>query len=183
MKKLLATILATLALGAHASNFVQVEQEHVSGRQGADGSAVSYVRFGTDVGNYGIGVQSRTARFNAGGIASSLEGTVSNKNVSLFGITPFVGIGHDFGGNASSPSYNYGLVGAAAGGQVGPGFVYAGVKTRVGSTEDNARTKQTVTYAGYAHPIAKNTNVNLGVSRSSQDIKEKGVSVGLSVGF
>lgn len=183
MKKLLATLLVALTFGAQAANFVQVEQEHVSGRQGADGSAVSYVRFGTDVGSYGVGVQSRTARFDAGGIASSLEGTVSNKNVSLFGITPFVGVGHDFGGNASSPSYNYGLVGATTGVPIGLGYAYAGVKTRVGSTEDNGRTKQTVTFAGYAYPVAKSTNINVGLSRSSQDIKEEGVSVGLSVGF
>lgn len=182
MKKTLAASLLALTFGASAANFVQVEQEHVTGRQGADGSAVTYVRAGKDIGTYTLGVQARTARFNAGGIASSVEGTLSNKNVSLFGITPFIGAGHDFGGNASSPSYNYGLVGASTGAKIGPGFAYAGVKTRVGSTE-TVNTKQTVTFAGYSVPVTKDASVNVGLSRSAQDIKEKGVSVGLTLGF
>ena len=184
MKKFaFASILALASVAATAANFVQVEQEHVTGRAGADGSAVTYLRAGKDFGDTSLGLQSRTARFNAGGIASSLEATVSNKNVSVLGITPFVGVGHDFGGAASSPSYNYGLVGATAGAKIGPGFALAGVKTRVGSTEDVGRTKQTVTFASYSVPVAKDTAVNVGVSRSSQDIKEKGVSVGVSFGF
>ena len=183
MKKFAIALMAVAAMAAQAANFVQVEQENVVGRQGADGSNVSYVRAGKDIGNYSLGVQSRTARFNAGGIASSLEGTVSNKNVSAFGITPFVGVGRDFGGAASSPAYSYGLVGATAGAKIGPGFALAGFKTRAGSTEDGARTKQTVTFVSYSVPVAKDTAVNVGLSRSAQDIKEKGVSVGVSFGF
>lgn len=183
MKKIAIAFLAFAAMTAQAANYVQVEQENVKGRQGADGSSVSYLRAGKDLGNYSLGLQARTARFDAGGTASSLESTLSNKNVSLFGITPFVGVGHDFGGDATKPSYNYGLVGATAGAKVGPGFALAGVKTRVGSTEDAARTKQTVSFVSYAVPVAKDVSVNVGASRSSQDIKEKGVSVGVSFGF
>ena len=183
MKKILAILALGLASTAFAANYVQVEQENVVGRKGADGSNVSYLRAGKDLGDYSIGAQARTARFNAGGIASSLEGTVSNKNVSAFGITPFVGVGRDFGGDATKPAYSYGVVGATAGAKVGPGFALAGFKTRAGSTEDGARTKQTVTFASYSVPVAKDTAVNVGVSRSAQDIKEKGVSVGVSFGF
>ena len=182
MKKLLATSLLALTFGANAANFVQIEQENVTGRKGAGGSDATYLRAGKDLGDYTLGVQARTARFNAGGIATSLEGTVSNKNVSVLGITPFVGAGHDFGGNAATPGYNYGLVGATTGAKLGAGFAYAGIKTRVGSTEA-VRTKQTVGYVGYALPLSKATSLNVGLSRSGQDIKEKAVSVGLSVGF
>lgn len=182
MKKILAILALGLASSAFAANFVQVEQENVSGRQGATGSDVTYLRAGKDVGSYTLGLQHRSARFDGGGIASSLETTLSNKNVSAFGITPFVGVGRDFGGDASKPAYTYGLVGATAGMKVGPGFALAGVKTRVGSTEAT-NTKQTVAFASYSVPVAKDIAVNVGVSRSGQDIKEKGVSVGVSFGF
>ena len=182
MKKMLVATLVALSFGASAANFVQVEQEHVNGRKGAGDSEVSYVRFGKDVGDFGLGVQSRTARFSAGGIANSLEATVSNKNVSAFGITPFVGAGHDFGGANKGTDYTYGIWGATAGAKIGPGFALAGFKIRQGSTE-TVNTKQTVTFASYAVPVAKDTAVNVGVSRSAQDIKEKGISVGLTVGF
>lgn len=182
MKKVLIALATFITFAAQAANFAQVEQEHVNGRHGADGSEVSYVRFGKDIGDYTLGVQSRTARFNAGGIASSLETTLANKNVSAFGITPFVGVGHDFGGANKGTDYTYGVVGATAGAKVGPGFALAGVKTRVGSDEAT-RTKQTVAFASYSVPVAKDTAVSLGVSRSGQDIKERGVSVGVSFGF
>lgn len=184
MKKFaIASIMALAAVAASAANYVQVEQENVRGREGGDGSQVSYVRGAKDIGNYNLGVQSRTARFNAGGTASSLEGYLSNKNVSAFGITPFVGVGRDFGGDATKPAYSYGLVGATYGRQIGPGFALVGAKTRVGSTEDGARTKQTVTFASYSVPVAKDVAVSLGVSRSADDIKEDGVSVGLAFSF
>ena len=182
MKKLAIAFLAFAAMVAQAANFVQVEQENVRGREGGDGSAVSYVRAGKDLGDYNLGVQSRTARFNAGGTASSLEGYLSNKNVSAFGITPFVGVGRDFGGDATKSAYSYGLVGATYGRQIGPGFALVGAKTRVGSTEDT-RTKQTVTFASYSVPVAKDVAVSVGVSRSADDIKEDGFSVGLTFGF
>ena len=182
MKKFAIAIMAFAAMAAQAANFVQVEQEHVTGREGAGGSEVSYVRFGKDIGSYTLGVQNRTARFDAGGIATSLEATISNKNVSAFGITPFVGVAHDFGKTDLGSDYTYGVVGATYGRPVGPGFLLLGAKTRVGSDQDT-RTKQTVTFASYSVPVAKDVAVNAGLSRSSQDIKERGVSVGVSFGF
>jgi hypothetical protein len=180
MKKLLIASLATVAFAASAANFVQVEQENVVGRQGQGNSAVTYLRAGKDIGNYSLGLQSRTARFDGGGIANSLEATVANSKVSVLGITPFVGIGHDFGGTASG--FNYGLVGASTGAKIGPGFAYAGVKTRV-MRQNDSDPKQTVGFAGYTVPVAKDVALNVGVSRSGGDIKERGVSAGLSFGF
>lgn len=178
MKKFAIAIMAFVAMTAQAANFVQVEQEHVTGRSGASDSEATYLRAGKDIGNYSLGFQSRTARFTDGSIANSFESTVSNKNISAFGITPFVGVGRDFSG-----AYTYGLVGANAGVKVGPGFALAGVKTRVGSTQDGDRTKQTVTYVSYAVPVAKDVSVSIGASRSSQDIKEDGVGIGVSFSF
>lgn len=183
MKKLLIATLATLAFAASAANFVQVEQENVVGRQGQGSSSVTYLRGGKDLGDYSLGLQNRTARFDAGGIASSLEGTIANNKLSILGVKPFVGIGHDFGGatNAST-GYNYGLVGATTGTKIGSGYAYAGVKTRV-MRQNDTDPKQTVGFAGYSFPVAKNVALNLGVSRSGGDIKERGVSAGVSFGF
>lgn len=181
MKKLLIATLATVAFAASAANFVQVEQENVVGRQGQGNSAVTYLRAGKDLGNYSLGLQSRTARFDAGGIANSLETTVANSKVSVLGITPFVGLGHDFGGTTKT-GFNYGLVGATTGAKIGSGYAYAGVKTRV-LRQNDADPKQTVGYFGYSLPVAKNVAMNIGASRSGGDIKERGVSAGLSFGF
>ncbi len=180
MKKLLIATLATVAFAASAANFVQVEQENVVGRQGQGNSAATYLRAGKDIGNYSLGLQSRTARFEGGGIANSLEGTIANSKVSVLGITPFVGVGHDFGGTGSG--FNYGLVGATTGTKIGAGYAYTGVKTRV-LRQNDSDPKQTVGFAGYSYPVDKNIALNLGVSRSGGDIKERGVSAGLSFGF
>jgi len=180
MKKLLIASLATAAFAASAGNFVQVEQESVTGRKGQGDSAATYMRAYKDFGDYSLGLQSRTARFEHGGIVNSLEATVSNSKVSVLGITPFVGAGHDFGGTQAG--FNYGLVGASTGTQVGPGYAYAGVKTRV-LREHHNDPKQTVGFAGYSVPVAKNVALNLGVSRSGGDIKERGVSAGVTFGF
>jgi hypothetical protein len=112
---------------------------------------------------------------------NSLEATVANNKIGVAGITPFVGVGHDNGFNGGA-SYNYGLVGATYGRPVGPGFLLLGAKTRVGSTE-SVNTKQTVSFATYSVPVAKNVSVNLNASRSAQDIKEKAFGLGLSFGF
>ena len=180
MKKLLIASLATVAFAASAANFVQVEQENVVGRQGQGNSAATYLRAGKDIGDYALGLQSRTARFADGGIANSLEATVANSKVSVLGVTPFVGIGHDFGGTGSG--FNYGLVGATTGAKIGPGYAYAGVKTRV-MRQNDTDPKQTVGFAGYSLPVAKGVALNLGASRSGGDIKERGISAGLSFGF
>jgi hypothetical protein len=105
--------------------------------------------------------------------------TVANNKVGVTGITPFVGVGHDYGNSG----YNYGLVGATTGIKAGPGFLLAGVKARVGSTETGARTKQTVSFATYSVPVAKNVAFNLNASRSAQDIKETAFGLGVQVGF
>lgn len=179
MKKSLVALAAFVSMSAFAGNFVQVEQEHVIGRAGGANSEVTYLRAGKDLGDYSLGFQSRTARFSTNSIANSLEVTASNKNVSAFGITPFVGIGHDFG--STTNGYNYGLVGATAGKQIGPGYAYVGAKTRLRTSTTDP--KQTVGFAGYSVPVAKDLAVNVGLSRSGQDIKERGASVGLSIGF
>lgn len=180
MKKLLIASLASVAFAASAANFVQIEQESVSGRKGQGDSAATYLRAGKDIGNYSLGLQSRTARFDGGGIANSLEATIANSKVSVLGVTPFVGIGHDFGGTGSG--FNYGLVGVSTGAKIGPGFAYAGVKTRV-LRQNDSDPKQTVAFAGYTVPVAKDVAVNLGMSHSGGDIKERGISAGLSFGF
>lgn len=181
MKKILIATLTTLAFAAQAANFVQVEQENVQARlkDGSD-SAVTYVRAGKDFGDYNVGLQGRTARFDNGGVATSLETYLSNKKVSVLGVAPFVGVGHDFGSSASR-AYNYGLVGATTGTKVGPGYAMVGVKTRVGTNADDP--KQTVGWVSYAYPVAKNVALTVGASRSGQDIKERGVSAGISIGF
>ena len=182
MKKLLiASALVLASVAASAANFVQIEQENVQARQNGDAdSKATYLRAGKDIGDYSLGFQSRTARFSTASIANSLEATVANKNVSVAGITPFVGMGHDFGGTGAG--FNYGLVGATTGVKVGPGFALAGVKTRV-MRQNDADPKQTVAFESYAYPVAKNVDFTVGVSRSGQDIKERGVSAGLSFGF
>jgi opacity protein-like surface antigen len=182
MKKIaIASALALAAFAASAANFVQVEQENVVGRQGQGGSAATYLRASKDLGDYSIGLQSRTARFDTGGIANSLETTIANNKVSILGITPFVGVGHDFGGTTTT-GYNYGLVGATTGVKVGPGFALLGAKTRV-MRQNDTDPKQTVAFASYGVPVAKNVSLNVGLSRSGGDIKERGTSVGLSFGF
>ena len=175
MKKILAILALTLGSSAFAANYFSVDVDHVSAANGGTDSVAQYVRAGTEIGGIQFGLQSRTARSNGGGLFSSLEVTGGK----AFGmVTPFVGIGHD---NGTTP-YNYGLVGATAGTKVGPGFALAGVKTRVGSTETN-RTKQTVGFATYSLPVAKNVSVNLNVSKSYQDIKENSVGLGLGFSF
>ncbi len=180
MKKFaIATALVLVSAASSAANFVQVTQENVSGRKGASDSDATYLRAGKDFGNYSLGLQSRTARFTDSTIANSVEATVANKNVSAMGITPFVGVGHNFTNGAAA--YNYGLVGATTSMNVGPGFVLAGVKTRVGVGAGEP--KQTVGFASYNLPVSKDVTLSAGLSRSGQTIKEKAVSVGLSFGF
>jgi len=177
MKKFVASSLIVLATAASAADFVSVEYDNVSGRAGATDSKATTVRAGKEIGGLQFGVQSRTAKFDNGNLTSSLEGTVG-KNFG--GFTPFVGAGHDFGIN-SGRTQNYGLVGAQYGLKAGPGFALAGIKTRVSTNSTD--TKQTVTYAGYSVPVAKNVSVGINASRSSQDIKEKSVGVGVTVAF
>ena len=182
MKKIFAILALALSGTAFAVDFVSVDVDHVQGRKGAHDSTAQYVRAGKGFGDYQVNLQSRSARRDDGLVLNSLEVTTSNKNVSALGITPFVGVGHDNGFDRGQ-SYNYGLVGATYGKPVGPGFLLLGAKTRVGSTEDAARTKQTVGFATYSIPVAKNVAFNLNASRSGQDIKEKAFGAGLTFNF
>jgi hypothetical protein len=183
MKKIFAILALAISGTAFAADYVSVDVENVTARNaGGTNSVAQYVRAGKAFGDYQVGLQSRTARFDDGLIVNSLETTVANTKIGVAGITPFVGVGHDNGFNRGQ-SFNYGLVGATYGRPVGPGFLLLGAKTRVGSTEDAARTKQTVGFATYSVPVAKNVAVNLNASRSGQDIKEKAFGVGLAFNF
>jgi len=185
MKKFAIAILAALSFGAFAADFVSVSVEHVTNRNDSSKSTVEYVRAGKEINGLQYGLQSRAARANDGtGLYSSLEGTVG-KNMQVAGltVTPFVGAGRDLTKNGASEPYTYGLVGANAGTPLFGGYVLAGAKTRAGSTESGSRTKQTLTYAEYAYPVAKQVSLTAGVTRSTQDIRERAYAVGVSVGF
>lgn len=185
MKKIFAILAMVAAGSAFAADYVSVAVDHVTDRGNSARSTVEYIRAGKEINGIQYGLQSRNARMNDGtGLYSSLEGYVG-KNLSVAGLAvqPFVGAGRDLSKNGASEPYTYGLVGATAGKQVGPGFLLAGVKTRVGSTESGDRTKQTVTFAEYAYPVAKQVSLTAGVSRSAETIKERALGVGVSVGF
>ena len=183
MKKILA-ILALASFGsAFAADFVSVDVDSVRGLKGGSDSTAQYVRAGKGFGDYQLGLQSRTATVDGGGMLNSLEATVANNKVSVAGVTPFVGVGHDNGFNgARGATYTYGLVGATTGIKVGPGFALLGVKTRVGSDEAT-RTKQTVAFATYSIPVASKVSLNLNASKSYQTIKEDALGLGLSFSF
>ena len=184
MKKFAIAMLTALSFGAFAADFVSVAVEHVTDRVTDAKSTVQYVRAGKEINGLQYGLQSRTGRRDDGtGLVNSLEGTVGkNMQVSTFTVTPFVGLGRDNTKNGAGEPFTYGLIGATVGTPVLGGYAMAGVKTRAGSTQDT-RTAQTVTFASYAYPVAKNLSVSAGVSRSAQDIKERAISVGVSVGF
>lgn len=187
MKKIvLTTILASFALAASAADFVSVSVDNVTNRATSATSTVQYVRAGKEIDGVQYGLQSRTARAqDNSGLKNSLEGYVG-KNLSVAGLNvqPFVGLGYDNGNNgAKNAQYTYGLVGINAGKAVGNGYAMAGVKTRALSTQDDSRTKQTVTFVSYAYPVGKQVNLVAGVSRSAQDIKERAYGVGIQVGF
>ena len=182
MKKIIAILAMALSGTTFAADYASVDVDNVSGLgNGAKDSQAQYVRAGKGFGNYQLGLQSRTATVTGGGMLNSLEVTAANNKVGFAGVTPFVGFGHDNGFNGGT-SYNYGLVGATTGAKVGPGFALLGVKTRVGSTEAVA-TKQTVAFATYSVPVAKNVAVNLNASKSYQNIKENAVGLGLGFSF
>lgn len=181
MKKLIAVLALAASTTAGASGWASFDVDAVRGREGAKDSTAQYLRVGKSFGDLSLMVQGRTARFDGGGLVNSVETTVSSHKVSLGPVTPFVGFGYDNGFNGG-PDFKYGLVGATMGAKVGPGFAMAGAKTRVGSTQDHM-TNQTVAFASYNMPVSKNLGVNLNVSRSSQDIKENAVGMGVSVRF
>lgn len=179
MKKMIAAVLfCTVQVTAMAADFFQVDQEKVKGRDGQLDSDVTYLRAGKDFGNTSVNLMSRTARFSSSTISTSFESTLSNKEISLFGITPFVGVGYNF----SRGGFRYGIVGASTGAKIGSGYAYLGAKTRV-LRENATDPEQVLIFLGYALPLAKDVFLNLGVSRSDQDIKEDGVNLGLRFTF
>jgi hypothetical protein len=182
MKKLIA-LLALVSSSAFAADYVSVDVDNVIGRHGQGNSQAQYVRAGKQIGDVQLGLQSRTATVDGGGMLNSLEATVANSKIGFAGVTPFVGVGHDNGFNgARGAAYTYGLVGATYGVKVGPGFALLGAKTRVGSDEAH-RTKQTVGFATYSLPLTKAVALNLNASRSGQDIKENAYGLGLAFNF
>ncbi len=181
MKKLVIATLVAMSFAAQATSYVSVDVENVQGRKGAGDSQAQYIRAGKEIGGIQYGLQGRTAKMKDGsGLMNSVELTLANNKVSTFGITPFVGVGHDNGFNGGK-SQNYGLIGATTGIKAGPGFLLAGVKTRVKTNASD--TQQTVGFATYSIPVTKDVAFNLNASRSGQDIKEKAFGVGLSIGF
>lgn len=183
MKKIFAILALALTGTAFAADYVSVDVDSVRGLKGGSDSTAQYVRAGKGFGNYQLGLQSRTATVNGGGMLNSLEATVASNKIGFAGVTPFIGVGHDNGFNgASGGQYTYGLVGATTGVKVGPGFALLGVKTRVGSDEAT-RTKQTVAFGTYSIPVAKNVSLNLNASKSYQTIKEDALGLGLTVAF
>jgi hypothetical protein len=185
MKKFAIAMLTALSFGAFAADFVSVSVDHVTDRVSDAKSTVQYVRAGKEINGLQYGLQSRSGRRDDGtGLYSSLEGSVGkNLQVAGLNVTPYVGLGRDQTKNGAGEPYTYGIVGANVGKPVLGGYAMAGVKTRAGSTQDGDRTKQTVTFASYAYPVTKQVSVVAGVSHSAQDIKERAVSLGLSVGF
>jgi hypothetical protein len=184
MKKIaIATAIALAAGMAAAADYVSVDVDAVTGLKGGKDSTAQYVRAGKSFGDYQLGLQSRTANFKTGGLVNSTEVTAASNKIGFAGVTPFVGVGHDngFNGVKGSP-YTYGLVGATAGLPVGPGFALVGVKTRVGSDE-HTRTKQTLAFATYSIPVAKNVALNVNASKSYQDIQENALGLGLGFSF
>lgn len=182
MKKLLAIMSIALSGSAFASGWASIDVDQVQGREKAKDSVAQYLRLGKSFGDTNVMVQGRTARFDGGGMVNSVETTFGHKKVSVAGINPFVGVGYDNGYNGGN-DFTYGLIGASLGRPVGPGFAMAGVKTRVGSTQDGPRTKQTVSFASYSFPLTKDLSLNLNASRSDQDIKENALGMGVSVRF
>jgi len=179
MKKFAFASLLALASFASSAQYVSVDVDHVKTNRGQESSA-QYVRAGKTIGGIDFGLQSRTGVGNKGGMFTSLEVTAGSK---MGPVAPFVGVGYDNGFNGSpAGSYTYGLIGATAGTKVGPGFAFGGVKTRVG-TSAKVETKQTVAFATYSLPLAKNIALNVNASKSYQDIKETSYGLGIGFGF
>ena len=180
MKKLAIATLATLALAATAADYASVDVDHVKSNSGGASSQAQYVRLGKEVAGLQLGVQSRTASVQSGGLYQSLETTVGK---SVAGVTPFVGMGFDNGANgAKGADYRYTLAGVSTGTGIGPGYLLGGLKTRLTSSEATM-THQTLAFATYSIPVTKGVALNLNASKSYQDIKENAYGVGVGFSF
>ena len=180
MKKLAIATLATLAFAATAADYASVDIDHVKSNSGGASSQAQYVRLGKEVAGLQLGVQSRTATVQSGGLYHSLETTVGK---SVFGVTPFVGMGFDNGANgAKGADYRYTLAGVSTGTGIGPGYLLGGLKTRLTSSEATM-THQTLAFATYSIPVTKGVALNINASKSYQDIKENAYGVGVGFSF
>ena len=178
MKKIAIASLIAIAGAVQAGGFVSYGVDQVTNRASNQQSIAQYVRAGTSLGGFNLGLQNRNARTNDNqSMFNSLELTAGK---TVFGINPFVGVGFDNGGAGAKP-YEYGLVGANAGVKVGPGYAMAGAKTRV--NWDSANPKQSVVFVSYDMPVISKVSVGVGVSQSYQDIQDRAVGLTVSVGF
>ena len=178
MKKIAIVSLIAIAGAVQAGGFVSYGVDQVTNRVSNQQSIAQYVRAGTSLGGFNLGLQNRNARTNDNqSMFNSLELTAGK---TVFGINPFVGVGFDNGGAGAKP-YEYGLVGANAGVKVGPGFAMAGAKTRV--NWDSTNPKQSVVFVSYDMPVISKVSVGVGVSQSYQDIQDRAVGLTVSVGF
>ena len=87
MKKIFAIMALGLAGSAFAADYVSVDVDRVQGLKGAADSTAQYVRAGKSFGNLQLGLQSRTATVQGGGMLNSLELTAANKKINVAGIT------------------------------------------------------------------------------------------------
>jgi len=179
MKKTLLTIATALTIStAQAAGFVSYDLDQVKAdAKGGKDSQAHYVRVGAPVMGLNTMMQLRTASFDGGGMVHSAEFTASKQ---IGPLSPFLGVGHDLGFNGSK-SFQYGLVGVSGGMPIGKLYAFAGAKTRVNWDDHNP--KQTVTFLGVSAPLTKDLSANIGVSKSTQDIKESAWGLGLRKSF
>jgi hypothetical protein len=180
MKKIFAILALAITGTAFAADYASVDVDHVVSKGGYASSTAQYVRLGKEVAGLQLGVQSRTANVETGGLYQSPETTVGK---NIYGFTPFVGMGFDNGLNgAKGADYRYTLAGVTTGTPVPGvgGYLLGGIKTRLTSSEATM-THQTLAFGTYSYPVAKNVAVNVNFSKSYQDIKEN--AYGLGIGF
>jgi hypothetical protein len=176
MKKTLLALAVSLGFATAAqANWISYDVDKVKNDGAGSDSTAHYLRGGFKAAGMDNMIQARTAQFDGGGMVHSIEFT-SGKTMGMF--TPFVGVGHDLGYNGAK-SFNYGLIGASTGMKLGPLYAYAGGKTRLNFNDTNP--KQTVGFLGVSYPLTKAVSVNLGYSKSVQDIKESAVGLGIRV--
>jgi len=178
MKKTLLSIALALGFSSAQANWISydVDQVKADAKSGSDSTA-HYFRAGFNALGMQNMLQARTASFDGGGMVHSVELT-SGKSMGM--VTPFIGIGHDLGYNGAK-AFQYGLIGASTGMKLGPVYAYAGGKTRLNFNDTNP--KQTVGFLGVSYPLTKTVSVNVGYSKSIQDIKETALGMGVRVGF
>ena len=175
MKNILIATVITLATGAaSAANFVSLDLSRVESSR-----TEQVIRGGTAMQGFDLGLQARTELHRGGDSRfNNLEATAGKK---LGPVNVFGGLGYDNGHGPKSKNYQYGLVGASTGANLGPVYTFVGAKTRL--NWDSAAPEQTSVFAGVRYPLSKSMSVELEVGQSYQDIKEKTAGVGLRVGF